>query len=251
MPNKKIAHVKLDAAIKDLLLQAKPVVSTDWASIESLLPKKSAASRKVSLKNFTFSLNSFAGLFSFVSFSNFDQVAIFIKKWSTALYVVTGSLLVGAGGFWLYNNSADTNAPATTVEQAVTNEVKTDSPILTIPTNTEASAAAPTTLQNEMTETDAQKNIVEENVAEPLPSARTPETDNLTPNIVPPVVEKQTSKNMDPVELKAEETKKEDTFNLKNEETTKDELDKKKILYYKESLSIDKQIQPTAKDSVE
>lgn len=248
MPNKKIAHVKLDAAIKDLLLQSKPVVSTDWASIEILLPKKSAASRKVSLKNFTFSLNSFAGLFSFVSFSNFDQVAIFIKKWSAALYVVTGSLLVGAGGFWLYNNSTDTNVPATTVQQAVTNEVKTDNPVSTIPANTEVSATTSATLQNEMTGTAAQ-NIVEENIAEPLPSARTPETDNLTPNIVPPVTEAQENKLQEPVELKAEDTKKEDTFNLKNEETTKEELDKKKILYYKESLSIDKQIQPTAKDS--
>jgi len=242
MQNSPINHTDLDNAIKDSLLNSSPKVGVEWEEIERSLPQKSTTV-KSPLVNFNYSLNSFTGFFAFTSFVNWESVALFVKKWSVALSVISGGLAIAVGAYLFYEPSTTlpTTSPSATTEiqnSDLGNNGVTD--VSTQPTT--SFAVNPTITFNETIEETTgndeplidivSKTTVEESTqAVTEPPTNTEEITTLKTEQSEQV--NNTEKTSTPVETAVIDSNTE-ADNKTNASTSG------KILYYKESLSLDR-----------
>ena len=243
MANKPIKHTELDTAIRNNLLALEGKTAVEWDDIERMLPKKSS-SVKSPLPGVKFSLNSFSGLLATGQTVNFKSALLLAKKWSVALYLVGGTLIIGTGSYWIYNavsSSGNSKAITTPVTQTKP-EVKSLENKTSQPTE---NGLANQTGSSQQIHNDSVTNpgaevssiVVSENPdvdGEPLLKTKAP-------------YEKAPSAE-EPIQLKTSDPAQSDGFNFANEEVKPDSTneggakstDSKRVLYYKESLSLDK-----------
>ncbi|MBI2270245.1 MAG: hypothetical protein HYU69_07795 [Bacteroidetes bacterium] len=255
MPNKPVNHTGLDNAIRNSLLNNPSEAKVTWEDIYSILPKKSTVV-KGPLADLSFSLNSFAGVAATGSFTKLKSALLVVKKNSLALYIAVGSIIIGTGSFITYNllskntpaSSINTVAPA---QEAIVQE------------ETPAVQQGPPAINNN-TSVSIQK-IAEPSIANnngPINNVSSGTQVSENPNLNgEPLLktslqyEKAPSAN-EPIQLKTGEPSQNDTYDFSsNEDAVKadsasedGENKKGKVLYYKESLTLDKLEQQISTD---
>jgi len=265
MPNKPVRHTELDSAIKNSLSTNEPETKTEWRDIESLLPKKQNTV-KGPLGEFDFSLNSVAAAASASTVTKLKSALLLAKKSSMAMYIAAGALTIGATTFLIYNSISKhgTSVPAThsVVGQPVVQEPEKEE-VKSMPetgpgtsTATETKSGSDVTVPEQYKPQDLNTaNTITENPKSTEPS--------LVKTTAPVQYEKAASAD-EPVQLKTEDsTRKNEVFSSDTTEAApgdgfehyheKAGVKKGKVLYYKESLSLDKleqQITPEKKDSI-
>lgn len=261
MPNKPVNHTDLDNAIKNSLLNTPAEAKVEWEEIYNMLPKKSAVV-KGPLADIGFSLNSFAGVAAAGTSLKLKSALQFAKRSSFSISIVAGSIVIGIGAYLMYNSFSKntiTQPEHTTPPPHVQEEVKhpenqvlqtnpEETNIHTTPENINGSA---TLITNNSLTTGTQ---VAEN---PTPNGK--------PLLKPISQQNFAGSTPEPVLLKTGEPSQTETYDFSaqpNEavapDTTEEaapvssESKKSKVIYYKESLSLDKLEQQlsTPKDTV-
>ncbi|MBL7891021.1 MAG: hypothetical protein JNL63_00215 [Bacteroidia bacterium] len=256
MPNKPVNHTDLDNAIKNSLLNNPAEAKVTWEEMYGMLPKKSNVV-KGPLTDLNFSLNSFAGVAATGSFTKLKSALLVVKKNSLALYIAVGSIVIGTGSFILYNllsKNTPTAASVNKVTPAQETVVQKETPVIQqgtpiIDNNTSASIqklAEPSIAKNsEPTSNTSSGTEVSENPnlnGEPLLKTSSQ-------------YEKAPSAD-EPIQLKTGEPSQNDTYDFSTNDdavkadTTSEngETKKGKVLYYKESLTLDKLEQQISTD---
>lgn len=261
MGNKPIKHTELDNLIRDILMYHKAASKVEWKDIDNLLPKK-PTTIDGPLADFKFSLNSFSGLLAVSSSSvNMKSALLFAKKWSVALYVLAGTVVVGTGTYLVYNSIAK-NPLNTSVNKVVLppviketakQEVKSGAPQNVVSTASATTPASETAEQVTTVTKNLPRNITSGSTVTENPSVKGSALIKTTQ-----AAEKDESSN-EPIQLKTEEQTQTGSFDFAtNPETTKPDttinvsqnstVKKGKVLYYKESLSLDKLEQQLSTD---
>ncbi len=240
MQNNPINHTDLDNAIKNSLLNSSPKVVVEWEEVERLLPQKST-SVKNPLVDFKYSLNSFTGLFAFGSFVNWESATLFVKKWAVALSVITGGLVIGVGAYLFYEPS--TTLPTTSsTEVTETPNTSVNNNVTSVSTQPATSTVNPTITFNETMEeaTENDEPLIDivsktkgEESAEAVTKTQANADEATTLKIEQPEQVNSTEKISTPIETAIIDSNTE-TSNKANTSTNG------KILYYKESLSLDR-----------
>jgi len=259
MPNKVVNHTNLDNAIKNSLLNTQAEAKVEWEEIYNSLPKKST-SAKGPLADINFSLNSFVGVATSGSLTKIKSGILFLKKSSLALYITIGATIIGGGSFILYNSfSKNTNSldklvtPAREIHPLKSPEINTI-------TQEKINEANNTTLNTQQTITTTESvNVLPSNNSSEIIETSTANID--MPLIKTPAQYEKTILPDEPVQLKTGNTaqnsdydfspsivgnEKPDTTNNANQQNG--ETKKGKVLYYKESLSLDKLEQQISTD---
>lgn len=247
MPNKPVNHTDLDKAIKNSLLNNPAEARVTWEEMYGLLPKKSTVV-KGPLADLSFSLNSFAGVATFGSFTKLKSALLVVKKNAVAFYITVGSIVIGMGSFIIYN-SLSKNTPDSsknTAEPVQEVIVQEETPVVqqgpgTIDNNTSASIqeiAEPSIANNSgpINNTTSGTQVSENPNLNGEPLLKTSSQYEKAPSAD------------EPIQLKTGEPSQNDTYDfstnddsIKADSTSEDGENKKgKVLYYKESLTLDK-----------
>jgi hypothetical protein len=227
VPNKAIRHTELDAAIEVCLLTGKVKAKLEWKEVEDVLLKKISTERK-SGPRFSYSLNSIAGAISVNTSEFMKSAAFFTKRWASAIYLITGSIVLLTGTYFVYDL---TKTIKTAKSSTITN---TSIPVKEAPVKEEARVKMEKTASGENTAASEKPAIIspQNSVLEQSPSGA--ET----------VV--QEGENLSTENHRH-------TFENTTESTEQEDIKKSKVLYYKESLSLDKleqQLSSEKKDSL-
>ncbi|MCC6690739.1 MAG: hypothetical protein IT235_04330 [Bacteroidia bacterium] len=235
MPNKPVNNSEIDNAIKNGLLNNSAEAKVSWEEIEQMLPKKSAAA-KAPFADYSFSMNSFAGVIIAGSTSSFQKVTLFVKKWSMAVYATAGSIIVATAAFLIFYSTPDS-----LIKPAVETVSPTSAaPIPTLPVNTKNIES----LQQANINNNTKDQPV--NTTEPMPISSTEPATTPPPVKLPKekisstgIVQLKTDKDTSQYDFSENVENKMDSTHVDNE-AAEGGGRKSKVLYYKESLSLDR-----------
>jgi hypothetical protein len=236
MPNKPVNHTDLDIAIKNSLLTNPAEAKVSWEEIDRLLPKKTNVV-KGPLADLSFSMNSMAAVAASGSAAKIKSAMVFAKKWSVSLYTIAGSIVIITGAYFIYSSFSKNNSasPANTTLTPVTQEIikQEQQPVSTSST---VLAKDP-----EVTTSDEAASTISENP--------NPEGARL---LKKGAGNEKAASAIEPIQLKTEDPTEDPSYDFttpmdkaikpdtSNDAEQTGRAKKGKVLYYKESLSLDK-----------
>jgi len=268
VPNKAIRHTELDHAIETTLSGLKAKARLDWKEIENILLKKTEPI-PIPLSNYSYSLNSIAAVVSVNASAYLKSARFFTKRWATAIYFVTGGIIISTGAYFIYDFSRATvqekeiiNKPASvtaqdkgpektaTASSAKLKPISTETPMGKPETKPELNAESNTEVKEESRPDENIRNKTRGNVE--IKSDITREVKSEAPDFS----RENTREAFDgtketPPQSRESSSMKESSG--QKESSTLDEDKKAKVLYYKENLSLDKleqQLTTEQKDSL-
>jgi hypothetical protein len=243
MSNKPVKHTDFDNAIKCSLLKIEAKANLDWKDVENLIGKKIPTSDSV--PGFSFSMNSFSMAVSLSSVSNFIKSNLLsVKKLSNAAYVLAATIAFIVGVFYLFGKISEHSSRLHEASKITSKDLAL--PAVPLREQKNISKKENTPVEGNNTSVTAIKtpavSVTENQNSEKATLIKTVIADVKKP------IEKETQfKTVDssPVVNKTDADS--------TSEAKANEIPNAKVLYYKESLSLDKleeELSKETKDSI-
>jgi len=245
--NKAANHLLLDNALKKSLLNCMGNTRLEWAELEKIL--FSGTSLKVRGPQIPFSLNALATVTSSTAITGIKSFLSFTKRWYVAIYVSATVIVVTTGGFlWLdsvknkklhrseIRNIESKNIQAPAYPQVSTSELSKKEEEQVAPPNQVSDAPASIGKPADL------------NQSAPMEENSNPGRTNLPETNAVQQVSSEPMMDKNLVDSVSVTGKPEGDTVTDTKESEYPQGSKAKILYYKESLSLDKLEQELSKD---
>ncbi len=120
MPNKSIKHIELDKAIKDFLLSLPVKSNVEWEELQELLYQKQQNVNP--LTGVPLNLNTMVVAGTTGSLPDFSNTANIFRKWSGSLYYITGTIAVVIGGYCIFDSSTSKKSTKPEIKKEQVND---------------------------------------------------------------------------------------------------------------------------------